>query len=120
MGPTLVSYLRGAEVGAARIVVATTAAAATSMVGALWLAAAAAVGGCVVAATATVGGGAASAATAVSGPGLGPPAGGGEEWRIRSLKLCPPLVLTMPGLEKGRRWREWKDEDLFAKEEKGF
>ena len=72
--------------------VATTAAAALGMAGALWLAAAA-----------VVGGGATTAATAVSGSGLDPPIGGGEEWRTRGLKLCPPRVLTMPGPEKGRR-----------------
>ena len=33
------------------------------------------------------------------------PTGGGEEWRTRGLKLCPPRVLAMPRLEKGRRWR---------------
>ena len=26
----------------------------------------------------------------------------------------------MPGPKKGRRWREWEEEDFFAKEEKGF
>ena len=116
MGPTLVSYLRGVGAGAARTVVATTATIATGMAGALWLVAAAAVGGCA-AAAAVVGGGVAGV---VLGPGLGPPTRGGEEWLTRGLKLCLPRVLTMPRLEKGRRWREWKDEDLFAKEEKGF
>ena len=33
------------------------------------------------------------------------PTGGGEEWRTRGLKLCPPRVLAMPRLEKVRRWR---------------
>ena len=114
VGPTLVSYLHGAGAGAARTVEATTAAAAGGMAGALWLAAAMAVGA---AAAAKVGGG---AVAAVSGPGLDPPAGGGEERRTRGLKLCPPRVLTMPGPDKGRRWREWEEEDFFAKEEKGF
>ena len=71
------------------------------------------------AAAVVVGGGA--VATAVgSRPGLDPPTGGGEERRIRGLKLCPSRVLTMPGPEKGRRWREWEEEDFFAEEEKGF
>ena len=42
MGPTIVSYLRGAGAGAVGTVVATTAVAAAGMVEALWLAAAAA------------------------------------------------------------------------------
>ena len=100
--------------------VATTAATTIGMEGALWLAAAAVVGGCAATTEMVVGGGATVAAATVSGPGLGPPAEEGEEWCTRGLKLCPPRVLTMPGLEKGRRWREWKDEDFFAKEEKGF
>ena len=106
------SYLRGAGAGAAGTVEATMDAAAASMAGALWLAAAATVG---VAAAATVGRGAA-AAVARSRPGLDPPIGGGEERRTRGLKLCPLRVLTMPGSEKGRRWREWVEEDFFAKE----
>ena len=57
---------------------------------------------------------------AISGPGFNRLAGGGEEWRTRGLKLCLPCVLTMLGLKKGRRWREWEEEDLFSKEEKGF
>ena len=36
-----------------------------------------------------------------SGLGLDPLAGGGEEWRTRGLKLCPPRVFTMPGPERG-------------------
>ena len=89
----------------------TTIVAATGVVGALWLAAAAAVG------TAAVGAAAAGIVGAVvvgagSGPELDPLARGGEEWRTRGLKLCPPCVLTMPGVEKGRRWREWEEEDL--------
>ena len=65
----------------------------------------------------------ASAAVAVarSGPGLDPPVGGGEERHTRGLKLCPLRVLTMPRPEKGMRWREWDEEEVFfAKEEKGF
>ena len=115
MGLTLISYLCGVRAGVAGTVVATT-----GMAGALWLAAAAVMGGCAATAEMAVGGGATVAVATVSGPGLGLLAGGGEEWRTRVLKLCPPRVLTMPGLEKGRRWREWKDEDFFAKEEKGF
>ena len=39
--------------------------------------------------------------------GLDPPVGGGEERRTRGLKLCPPRVFTMAGLEKERRgWEE--------------
>ena len=82
VGPTLVAYLRGAGAGAIGTLEATTVAAAAGIAGALWLAVAAAVG---------------AAAVAV---------GGGEEWSTRGLKLCPPRVLTMPGLEKERRWRE--------------
>ena len=98
MGPTLVTYLRGV-VGT---VEATTAAAAVGMAGALWLAATAEVGVAVVAvvgatAVATVGVMAVGAAVVVAGSGL---------------NLCPPRVLTMPGPEKGRRWREWEEEDL--------
>ena len=121
MGPTLVSYMFGAGAGAVETVVATMAVAAASMVGALWLAAGAVIGGCAVVAV-SVGGCAATATAAatVSGPGLDQPAGGGEEWRTRGLKLCSPCVLTMPRPEKGRIWREWEEEDLFAKEEKGF
>ena len=99
MGPTLIAYLRGA--------------------GALWLAAAAAAMGA--AAAAAVGGGAVATVAALSVPGLDPPARGGEEWCTRGLKLCPSCVLTMPGPEKGRRWREREEEEVFfAKEEKGF
>ena len=49
---------------------------------------------------AAVGGG---AAAVVTGQGLDPPAGGGEEWHTRGLKLCPPRIFTMVGLEKERR-----------------
>ena len=76
--------------------------------------------GAAAAATTEVGGGAATATAAGSRPGLDPPTRGGEERRTRGLKLCPPRVLTMPGPKKGRRWREWEEEDFFAKEEKGF
>ena len=118
MGPTLVAYLRGV----AGTVEATTAAAAVGMAGALWLAAKTKVGVAVIAvvgatAVAAVGVAAAMAVGAAvvvagSGSGLDPPAGVGEEWRTRGLNLCPPLVLTMLGPEKGRRWREWEEEDL--------
>ena len=63
MGPTLVSYLRGAGVEAVGTVVEATPAVA------------------VVA-------GAAAATAVVSRLGLDPPAGGGEEWRTRSLKCA--------------------------------
>ena len=77
---------------------------------------AAAVGAAVV-----VGEGAAAATVKASGSGLDRPARGGEMGPTWGLKLCPPRVLTMPGPEKGRRWREWEEEEVFfAKEEKGF
>ena len=39
----------------------------------------------------------------------------------RGLKLCSPRVLIMPGSEKGRKWTEWEEEEVFfAKGEKGF
>ena len=119
MWPTLVSYLHGAGVGAAGSVEATTVAATAGMAGALWLAGAAAMGA-IGAVAKTVVGGDAAAAAAVSAPGLDPPVGGGEERRTWGLKLCPPRVLTMPRPKKGRRWREWEEEDFLAKEEKGF
>ena len=62
----------------------------------------------------------AAAAGVGSWPGLDLPVGGGEERHTRGLKLCLSRVLTTPGPEKGRRWREWEEEDFFAKEEKGF
>ena len=96
MGPTLVSYLRGVRVGAARTVAVATATAAV-VAGAT----AAVVGVATIAAVA--GGGAAAAVATVSRLGLDPLAGGGEEWRAHDLKLCPPRVLTMPGPEKGKR-----------------
>ena len=55
---------------------------------------------------AMVGGG----ATAAAGPGLDLPAGGGEELRTWSLKLCPSLFFTMVGLRKERRG--WEDERM--------
>ena len=109
MGPTLVAYLRGAGAGVVGFVEATTATAVAGMAGALWLAATTVVG---VAAAAVVSRGVAVAAVG-SGPGLDPPIRGGEERRTRGLKLCPPRVLTMPGSEKGRRWREWEEEEEF-------
>ena len=55
-------------------------------------------------AAAVVGGGTTAAAAR---PGLDLPTGGGEEWCTRGLKLCPPRVFTMVGLEKERRgWEE--------------
>ena len=116
MGPTLVAYLHGAGAGLAGTVDKIMVVAAAGMEGTLWLAAMAAVGA---AAATTVGRGAAAGA-AGSGLGFDPPARGGEEWHTRGLKLCPPRVLTMLGPEKGRRWREWQEEDFFAKKEKGF
>ena len=46
--------------------------------------------------------------------------GGGEEVCILGLWLCPPCVLAMPGLEKGRGWREWEEECFCSKEKKWF
>ena len=43
------------------------------------------------------------------------PAGGGEDCLTLGLKLCPPRVLTMAGLEKQRRWRGDGKEDRFQK-----
>ena len=57
-----------------------------------------------------------SVAAAVVGPGLDPPAEGGEERRTRGLKLCPLCVFTMAGLEKERRWRGWEEEDRIINE----
>ena len=116
MGPTLVAYLRGAGVGVVGTVEATTVTAATGMAGALWLAAAAVVGVAAVATTgavaaAVVGRGIVTVAVG-SAPGLDRLAGGRRGAAHPSLKLCPPRVLTMLGLEKGRRWREWEEEDL--------
>ena len=119
MWPTLVSYLHGAGVGAAGTVEATTATVTAGIAEGLWLAGAAAVGA-IGAVTETVVGGDAAATTALSRPGLDPPVGGGEERRTWGLKLCPSRVLTMPRPKKGRRWREWEEEDFLAKEEKGF
>ena len=44
----------------------------------------------------------------------------GEEVHTLGLWLCPPRVLAMPGLEKGRRWREWEGECFCSKEKKWF
>ena len=93
MGPTLVTYLRGAGARATRSIEVTTAQAITSMAGSLWLATEVVVGAAV---AAVVGVG--------SRLGLDPPAGGGEEWCTRGLKLCPPCVFTMLGPEKEKRW----------------
>ena len=49
-----------------------------------------------------------------------PSAGEGEEVRTPGLWLCPPRVLAMPKLEKGRRWREWEEECFCSKEKKWF
>ena len=92
VGPTLVSYLCGAEARAVGIVVATTATVA-------------AVVDVAVAAKAGVGAAAVAATAVGSGPGLDLPAGGGVEWRTQGLRLCPSCVLTMLGLEKGKRRR---------------
>ena len=46
--------------------------------------------------------------------------GGGEEVRTLGLWLCPPCVLAMPGLEKGRGWRELEEECFCSKEKKWF
>ena len=109
-GPTLIWYLR--RVGETPTEVRAAAAASTGPTAGLpWAAAraatavegtagaATAVEGTAVAAAAVVGGGAAAAI----GPGLDLPAGGGEELRIRGLKLCPLCVFTMAGLRKKRR-----------------
>ena len=51
-------------------------------------------------------GAAAVGAAAVAGwLGLELQAGGGEDYLTLGLKLCPPHILTMAGLEKERRWR---------------
>ena len=56
------------------------------------------------AAAAVVGATGAAAAT-IGWPGLELLAGGGEDCLTLGLKLCPPHVLTMAGLDKERRWR---------------
>ena len=66
-------------------------------------AAAATAGGVAGAAAAAAAGWAARAAAAAGWPGLEPPAGGGEECLTLGLKLCPPRVFTIAGLEKERR-----------------
>ena len=42
------------------------------------------------------------AEAAAAGPRLGLPAGGGEDFLTLGLKLCPPRVFTIAGLEKER------------------
>ena len=49
-------------------------------------------------------------AVATAGPGLEPPAGGGEDYLTFGRKLCPPRIFPMAGLEKERRWRGWEEE----------
>ena len=58
-----------------------------------------------VARTAAAATGAEAGGAAAAGPGLELLAGGGEERRTLGLKVCPPLVFTMVGQEKERRWR---------------
>ena len=64
--------------------------------------------GTIAGATTVVGEGAAATAARL---GLDSPARGGEERSTRGLKLCPPRVFTMAGLEKERRWRGWEEEE---------
>ena len=54
--------------------------------------------------------GAVGAATEAAGPGLGLPAGGGEDCLTLGLKLCPLRDFTIAGLEKEWRWRGWHEE----------
>ena len=56
------------------------------------------------------------AAAAAVGPVLDLSTGGGEERRTQALKLCPPRVFTIAGLEKERRWRGWEEEDRIRNE----
>ena len=80
------------------------------MEGLPWVAAgvaAVARGGTTAAAAAVVGEG---IAAVTAGPRLDPPEGGGEERRTRGLKLCPPRVFTMDGLEK--EMRGWEEESF--------
>ena len=51
-----------------------------------------------------------AAGAAATGPGLEMPARGGEDCLTLGLKLCPPSVFTMAGLEKEKRWRGWEEE----------
>ena len=44
---------------------------------------------------------------AVAVPGLERPTEGGEDCLTLDWKLCPPHVLTMARLKKGRRCRGW-------------
>ena len=53
---------------------------------------------------------AAGVAATAAEPGLGLPAGGGEDCLTMGLKLCPPLVFTITGLEKEERRRGWEEE----------
>ena len=48
----------------------------------------------------------ATVVAAAGGPGLEPPAGGGEDCITLGRKLYPSRVFTMAGLEKERRWEE--------------
>ena len=84
--------------------------------GLLWaeVRAAAAVGGGTAAAAAVVVG--EGAAVVEEGPGLDPPIRGGEKSCIRGLKLCPPRIFTMAGLENKRRWRGWEEEERIKNE----
>ena len=66
-------------------------------------------GTAVAAVAAVVAAGAGMAAAAV-GPGLEPPAGGGENCLTLGWKLCPPRFFTIVGLEKERRCRGWEEE----------
>ena len=69
---------------------------------AVGVAAVAAIGGAVGVAAAAVGGVAGAAAMA-GWPGLELPARGGEDCLTLGLKLCPPRIFTIAGLEKERR-----------------
>ena len=93
IGSTLVWYLRGAGTAATEAWEVATASV-EPMAGLPWVATGAAT---------AAGEGTTAAATA--GPRLDPPTGGGEEQRTRGLKLCPPCVFTMVGLEKERMGR---------------
>ena len=54
--------------------------------------------------------GAVGVAVAAAGLGLGFPGGGEEECLTLGLKLCPPRIFTIAGLEKEWRWRGWEEE----------
>ena len=102
----LVWYLRGAGAIAIEAWEATIAFTEPTA-GLPWVAAGAAAAGgggtVAVAVAAVVGKRVAAAAAAAVGPGWDSPAGGGEERCTRGLKLCPPRVFTMAGLEKEMR-----------------